>query len=49
MATGTTKPEVIHGGCLCEGVRYKITFPPDHDFVKSVKPPLPPSPPSYTG
>jgi len=29
------KPETIEGGCLCEGVRYKITFPPDHDFAKA--------------
>ncbi|OAA42764.1 Mss4-like protein [Metarhizium rileyi] len=27
------KPKAITGGCLCEGVRYKITFPPDHNFT----------------
>ncbi|KID89435.1 Ribonucleases P/MRP protein subunit [Metarhizium guizhouense ARSEF 977] len=26
-------PTTISGGCLCEGVRYTITFPADHDFT----------------
>jgi len=30
------KPNVIYGGCLCESVRYTVTFPPDHDFAKAV-------------
>ena len=28
--------EAVQGGCLCEAIRYTITFPPDHDFSKSV-------------
>lgn len=32
----TDKPSSISGGCLCEAVRYNITFPSDHDFLKSV-------------
>lgn len=30
------KPTTISGGCLCEAIRYTITFPPDHDFLNSV-------------
>jgi hypothetical protein len=30
------KPGTIEGGCLCGGVRYKITLPPNHDFSKGV-------------
>ena len=40
-------PTTISGGCLCEGVRYTITFPADHDFTAQVNntgPPFPPSP-----
>ncbi|UNI24340.1 Ribonuclease P [Purpureocillium takamizusanense] len=35
MATVDDKPLTIHGGCLCESVRYTIAFPPDHDFTKA--------------
>ncbi|GJN67349.1 hypothetical protein PLIIFM63780_004789 [Purpureocillium lilacinum] len=34
MATND-KPQTVHGGCLCEAVRYTINFPPDHDFIKA--------------
>ncbi|KAK4088421.1 ribonuclease P complex subunit Pop1 [Purpureocillium lilacinum] len=36
MATND-KPQTVHGGCLCEAVRYTINFPPDHDFIKAVR------------
>ncbi|CRK19005.1 putative glutathione-dependent formaldehyde-activating enzyme like protein [Verticillium longisporum] len=26
-------PETITGSCLCTALRYKITFPPSHDFA----------------
>ncbi|ORY60576.1 glutathione-dependent formaldehyde-activating GFA, partial [Pseudomassariella vexata] len=29
------KPEFVTGGCLCGSVRYKVDFPPDHDFLKA--------------
>ncbi|KAM7200623.1 putative glutathione-dependent formaldehyde-activating enzyme [Rhypophila sp. PSN 637] len=28
-------PKSITGGCLCGGIRYKVDFPPDHDFKKA--------------
>ncbi|KAI1363106.1 hypothetical protein F5Y08DRAFT_252300 [Xylaria arbuscula] len=31
------KPKYITGGCLCEALRYRIDFPEDHDFEKSVR------------
>ncbi|OAA55626.1 Mss4-like protein [Cordyceps fumosorosea ARSEF 2679] len=31
----TELPTTVSGGCLCEGVRYTITFPPDHDFLRA--------------
>lgn len=31
------KPESITGGCLCGSIRYKVVFPKDHDFLKSVR------------
>lgn len=43
MASGeklVQKPETITGGCVCESVRYVVTFPPDHDFAHSVSCPL---------
>lgn len=33
----TDKPSSITGGCLCEGIRYTMTFPDNHDFTKSVR------------
>ena len=30
------KPKYVTGGCLCESLRYRIDFPEDHDFEKSV-------------
>jgi hypothetical protein len=38
MSSETKNPRIesVQGGCLCEAVRYTITFPPDHDFSKSV-------------
>lgn len=48
----TTMPETptsITGGCLCEALRYKITFPPNHDFAKAVRPQIfPPTVHSWT-
>lgn len=38
MAT-KEKPETVTGGCLCENIRYTVTFPPDHDFAKAVRQP----------
>ncbi|POR34172.1 Uncharacterized protein TPAR_05623 [Tolypocladium paradoxum] len=32
------KPKTITGRCLCESVRYTITFPPDRDFANAVRP-----------
>ncbi|KAF4333112.1 glutathione-dependent formaldehyde-activating GFA [Fusarium beomiforme] len=34
MASSTSPPRILEGGCLCESVRYKISFPQDHDFSK---------------
>lgn len=34
------RPAEIKGGCLCEAVRYKITFPTDHKFENGVSLPL---------
>ena len=31
------KPEFITGGCLCGSIRYRVDFPKDHDFEKSVR------------
>lgn len=32
--TSTTPlPKTITGGCLCTAVRYRVTFPPNHDFA----------------
>ncbi|KAH8711046.1 hypothetical protein HC256_007873 [Beauveria bassiana] len=28
-------PSRVTGGCLCKGIRYTITFPKDHDFMRS--------------
>jgi len=33
MAVPTT-PKTITGGCLCGGVRYEITFSPEHDWKR---------------
>lgn len=30
------KPTFITGGCLCGALRYRVEFPEDHDFLKSV-------------
>ncbi|OAR01902.1 hypothetical protein LLEC1_06512 [Akanthomyces lecanii] len=27
-------PTSVSGGCLCNGIRYTITFPPGHDFQR---------------
>ncbi|KAJ7491167.1 Mss4-like protein [Mycena latifolia] len=32
MATST--PKTVTGGCLCEGVRFRIDFAPDHDWKR---------------
>jgi hypothetical protein len=29
-------PELITGGCLCNGVRYEVKFGPKHDWKKAV-------------
>ncbi|KAI0602620.1 glutathione-dependent formaldehyde-activating GFA [Biscogniauxia sp. FL1348] len=29
------KPKSITGGCLCGSIRYRVDFPPDHDFIQS--------------
>ncbi|KAF9769791.1 hypothetical protein IL306_012753 [Fusarium sp. DS 682] len=35
MASSTTSTsKILEGGCLCESVRYKISFPQDHDISK---------------
>ncbi|KAM3524873.1 hypothetical protein NHJ13051_004287 [Beauveria bassiana] len=31
----TELPSCVTGGCLCKGIRYTITFPKDHDFMRS--------------
>ncbi|KAK8141743.1 hypothetical protein G3M48_009975 [Beauveria asiatica] len=31
----TELPSRVSGGCLCKGIRYTITFPKDHDFMRS--------------
>ncbi|ATY60900.1 putative glutathione-dependent formaldehyde-activating protein [Cordyceps militaris CM01] len=31
----TNLPTRVSGGCLCQGVRYTITFPPSHDFLNA--------------
>ncbi|KAL0937558.1 ribonuclease p complex subunit [Colletotrichum truncatum] len=30
------KPTSITGGCLCSSIRYRVDFPPSHDFVSAV-------------
>ncbi|KAL7815859.1 Mss4-like protein [Trichoderma aethiopicum] len=35
MAPSDDKPETITGGCVCDSVRYTVTFPRDHDFANS--------------
>ncbi|KAF5249413.1 hypothetical protein FANTH_5294 [Fusarium anthophilum] len=32
--SASSSSKVLEGGCLCEAVRYKITFPKDHDLSK---------------
>ncbi|KAH8169778.1 glutathione-dependent formaldehyde-activating enzyme domain-containing protein [Sarocladium implicatum] len=29
------RPDTIHGGCLCEAIRYEVKVPDDHDFYCS--------------
>jgi len=41
MATATSVedfavPKFLEGGCLCGSLRYRVDFPEDHDFKKSV-------------
>ncbi|KAJ7491163.1 Mss4-like protein [Mycena latifolia] len=31
----TSKPSMVTGGCLCEGVRYRIDFAPEHDWKRA--------------
>ncbi|KAF5692731.1 glutathione-dependent formaldehyde-activating gfa [Fusarium denticulatum] len=33
-SSANSSSKVLEGGCLCEAVRYKISFPKDHDLSK---------------
>ncbi|KAL2143801.1 hypothetical protein VTI28DRAFT_10016 [Corynascus sepedonium] len=35
MAPSFPAPKFITGGCLCNSIRYRVDFPPDHDFTAS--------------
>ncbi|KAK3319072.1 Mss4-like protein [Apodospora peruviana] len=35
LQAGFPKPKFITGGCLCGALRYRVDFPPSHDFIKA--------------
>lgn len=36
MTSKFPKPSSITGGCLCGSIRYRVDFPPTHDFISAV-------------
>jgi hypothetical protein len=36
MAPSFPTPKFVTGGCVCNSLRYRVDFPTDHDFEKSV-------------
>jgi hypothetical protein len=40
MAPSFPTPKFVTGGCVCNSLRYRVDFPTDHDFEKSVSFPI---------